>query len=308
MADFLWIPVTLAAAFFQIVRTALQKRLKSDLDDLSVTWVRYGFALPLVWAYGLLLIPDAMREHGLTASVWAMCLAGGISQIFGTVFLLGMFSHRNFAVSTTFAKTEGIQIAVLGVFLLSEQMTPLGWVGVVAGTTGVLVMIVARSGEIPGGWPSALLSRMALLGTLSGTGFALTALMIRNAFEAIDATDGVVGNLSALSGSATVLTLMVSMQAALLGAWLAYARRETFGKMLRQGWITPAVGVTSFVGSALWFAAFSLAHPAYVKTLSNIELPLAVLVGSRFFKERHNAKEYAGMVITAVGITAVLYA
>ena len=308
MTELLWIPVTLAAAFFQIVRTALQKRLKSGLDDLTITWIRYGYALPLVWLYGWMFAEGALREHAIGWDFLAMCLAGGIAQIYGTVFLLGMFSHRNFAVSTTFAKTEGFQIAVLGVFFVSEELSPLGWIGVFVGTMGGFTMVLARAGMSPAEWRSSLLSRMAALGTLSGTCFAATATLIRSAFETLDASDGVAGNLGNFEGSAAVLAVMVTIQTAMLGLWIAARNRRAFATMLRQGWMPATVGATSFAGSALWFAAFSLTHPAYVKTLANIELPLALLVGSRFFKESHSAAECIGIALTVAGVIVVLYA
>ena len=47
----LWIPLTLAAAFFQNLRSALQRQLKSELSDLGAASVRFLYALPfaLVW-------------------------------------------------------------------------------------------------------------------------------------------------------------------------------------------------------------------------------------------------------------------
>ena len=39
--------MTLAAACMQVTRTALQKRISRDLNDWAVTWIRYGFAMPV---------------------------------------------------------------------------------------------------------------------------------------------------------------------------------------------------------------------------------------------------------------------
>ena len=47
----LWIPITVAAAFFQNLRSALQRQLKSELSDLGAASVRFLYALPfaLTW-------------------------------------------------------------------------------------------------------------------------------------------------------------------------------------------------------------------------------------------------------------------
>lgn len=308
MAGLLWVPVTLAAAVFQVSRTALQKRLKDRLDDVTVTWARYIYSLPLVWVYAWLVAGDAMETHAVTGRLLWLCLAGGIAQILGTVLLVGMFSHRNFAVGTTFAKTEGVQIAVLGAFLVSVPVGLVGWAGILAGAAGVILMAIAHAGMRARELAASLGSRAAWMGMLSGTCFAFTALAIRNGHELLDASDGVAGDLGSFAGSAVVLCAMVTMQSVLLGAWLLWRRGPMVARMFRAGWLPPAIGLTGFAGSALWFAAFTMAHPAYVKTLANIELPLAVLVGSRFFGERHNRKEHAGMALTFLGVTLLLWA
>ena len=43
----LWIPVTIAAAFFQNLRSALQKHLKAKLSNAGATYVRFLYACPL---------------------------------------------------------------------------------------------------------------------------------------------------------------------------------------------------------------------------------------------------------------------
>ncbi len=47
----LWIPVTVAAAFFQNLRSALQKHLKARLSTNGATFVRFGFGFPLALLY-----------------------------------------------------------------------------------------------------------------------------------------------------------------------------------------------------------------------------------------------------------------
>lgn len=308
MTDLLWVPVTLAAAVFQVTRTALQKRLKSRLDDVTVTWARYVYALPLVWVYAAAVAADAMDSHSVSEPLLWLCLAGGIAQIFGTVLLVGTFSHRNFAIGTTFAKTEGVQIAILGAWLVSVPIGPVGWAGVLVGAAGVILMVVAHAGIRARELAASLGSRAAWMGLASGACFALTALTIRNGHELLDSSDGIAGNLGAFPGSAVVLCVMVTIQTAVLGAWLLARRPRAVREMLRAGWVPPAIGATGFAGSVFWFAAFAMAHPAYVKTLANVELPLAVLVGARFFGERHNRKEHAGMALTFAGVTVLLWA
>ena len=48
----LWIPITVFAAFVQNIRSAAQKHLTSELTTISVTMVRFLFGLP----FGLLYV------------------------------------------------------------------------------------------------------------------------------------------------------------------------------------------------------------------------------------------------------------
>ena len=54
------IPITIAAAFLQNVRSALQKHLKARLGTSGATFVRFGYGFPLALVY---IVP---REQFLT--------------------------------------------------------------------------------------------------------------------------------------------------------------------------------------------------------------------------------------------------
>ena len=51
----LWVPITLAAAFLQNLRSALQKHLKGSLSTYGATFCRFVYAAPLALAYVFLL-------------------------------------------------------------------------------------------------------------------------------------------------------------------------------------------------------------------------------------------------------------
>ena len=194
----LWIPISLLAACLQIARTGLQKSLKSDLDDWSVTWVRSGFALPLA---GLYLLAAEFSGFGAWERAglwfWIYCGLSALAQVVATAMLVTLFSHRNFAVSTAFSKTEAPQIALLGFVFFGEDISALGALGVALGFCGVLLMMSKagganaknaerdKSGWEKGGWE---------LGLGAGLFFALTALFIRRAYGELGANAfGVVG-------------------------------------------------------------------------------------------------------------------
>ena len=78
--------------------------------------------------------------------------------------------------------------------------------------------------------------------------------------------------------------------------------------MPKASGLCAAIGLTSFAGSMGWFVGFALSHPAYVKTLAQVELPLAFLIGLLFFKESCTRKEMIGMFTIAFGSIIVIWA
>ena len=51
-------------------------------------------------------------------------LIGGLAQITATALLVHLFSFRNFAVGTTYSKTETVQTAIFGILMLGD---PCAW-------------------------------------------------------------------------------------------------------------------------------------------------------------------------------------
>ncbi|TNF90452.1 MAG: hypothetical protein EP300_02940, partial [Gammaproteobacteria bacterium] len=105
----LWIPLTLAAAFFQNIRSALQKHLKGKLSTLGAAYVRFLYGLPIALVYLLIVLAlDPQPLPVINAGFLLYALLGGSCQILFTVFLLWLFSFHNFAVGTTLSKLETV--------------------------------------------------------------------------------------------------------------------------------------------------------------------------------------------------------
>lgn len=139
----LWIPLTIAAAFLQNLRSALQKAIKGRLSTTGAAYARFFYAWPLaliyLWAlvrYGGYELPPANAEFLL------YCLLGSLSQILFTVVLLWMFSFRSFAVGTTFSKLEVVLIAALGAVLLGDTITPLAICAIALGAVGTICLLL----------------------------------------------------------------------------------------------------------------------------------------------------------------------
>ena len=118
----LWIPITVAAAFLQNVRSVLQKQLTGRLSVNGATYVRFCYGLPFAWLY-LAMLSSSREIPEPSLQFLGYCLAGGIGQMLATACLVASFTYRNFAVGTAFSKTEVVQAAVFGLVVLGDMVS-----------------------------------------------------------------------------------------------------------------------------------------------------------------------------------------
>ena len=137
----MWVLITLAAATFQILRTARQHELRSVLSTTAAGFVRYAYGAPLAVALSVLLFGALDRPFpGVPSRFWIFVVIGGICQILATVALLQAFKVRDFAIGTVYAKSEVLLVAGLGAVGIEPALSPLGWTGAVLVTIGVVTL------------------------------------------------------------------------------------------------------------------------------------------------------------------------
>jgi len=296
----LWIPITLSAALFQTWRTALQQRLRQVLSVNAAGFVRYLYGVPV----GAALLAGGLLVTGVhlappNRSFFINCALGGLLQIIGTVLLIMAFGFRSFAVGSAYAKTEGVQTAIVGWLVLGERLPAAAWLGIAVSVGGVLTLSLA--GRPPRELLRATFQPAALCGLGTGLCFAFTSITIKEANRALGPDHPV---LQAMF----VLLVTNVMQTLMQGAWLAVREPEqlrgSFLHWRRASW----VGVLSGFGSACWFSAFALAKVGLVRTLGQVEMPCILLFSRFYLKERIRPAEAVGLALVLVGVGVVMLA
>lgn len=292
-----WIAFTVLAALMQSVRTAGQKQLTSSVSPMSTTLIRYVFGFPFALLYLLYLGQlDTLTLFTSALSINRFLFyasIAGLVQILATVLLVKALSFRNFTVGTSFAKTEAIQAAVFGTVLFGATLSALGWLAVAIGFLGIfIVSIPAREGQ----WEPMNI----LLGTLSGTSFALTSLWLREASLSL--------SLPALQSAAVTLVYMVGLQSVVCLVYTSLREPHQFRAIAKRMKLSWFVGFTSATGSVGWFTAMTLQNPALVKSLGQIEFIFTLLLTTLFFKERVTMRELTGVFAIVVSVILVLQA
>ncbi|MEM8789143.1 MAG: DMT family transporter [Pseudomonadota bacterium] len=293
----LWIPITIAAAFFQNLRFMLQKTLTGRLSTLGVTFSRFLFAAPLAWVVVAgLLARDGAAWPGLTPAFAGFAAVGAVAQILATALLVFLFSLRNFAVGVTLSKTETVTTALLSAAILAEPVGPGAWAAIAVTVAG----LAALSGpSVPGAMLGGLVSRAAAIGVAAGAIFAVASVGYRGASLALAGGDVWVR-------AAVTLAAVTTFQTVLMAAWLAWREPGQIGAVCAAWRVAVWVGVTGMLGSLGWFTAFTLQNAALVKALGQIEVVFTLAASVLVFRERLTRAEVLGIALIVGGIFLIL--
>jgi drug/metabolite transporter (DMT)-like permease len=292
----MWIPITLAAATFQVLRTSRQHRLRSVLSVNGAGFVRYAYGFPLALiaaavTFGVFRTPIP----SVPGRFWPIVAGAGAAQILGTVALLRAFDLRDFAIGTVYSKTEVILVAVVSAVALGESLAPLGWLAAVVCMVGVAWLAA----------PDRLLDVLgsardpaAFMGILAAGGFAVAAVGIRAASTSLDGPTW--------SRALLTLTVMLGIQTVLNGTWLLLRDRHELVRVGAAWRAALPVGVRSLCGSAGWAVAVTMTNAAKVRTLGQVELVIAFAISAWVLHERHTRAEYAASALVMVGVIGVV--
>lgn len=295
-----WIPVTIAAAFFQNVRSALQKHLKDRLSNSGAAYARFLYALPLailyVWGlnhFGNLALPTP------NARFFIFCTLGGISQILFTVFLLWMFSFRSFAVGTTFSKLEVVMVAILGAVILGDSINVYAAIAIAISALGVIALSIGQSKISVGALLSGLGQKPTLIGLTSAVWLGGSVVFFRGASLSL-------GHDNVVMAAAYALAISLVIQTVIMGVYLIVREPGELGRVIKHWRWAGAVGIAGMLASVGWFTAFTIQNASYVRALGQIELIFTFVATTLIFKEKVSRVEILGIAMVAVGILLIV--
>jgi drug/metabolite transporter (DMT)-like permease len=296
----LWIPITIAAAFLQNLRSLMQRRLKGPLSNTGATFVRFGFGLPVaVVILAVLAGPGGMALPMPGGAFFLWVAVGGLTQIAATALLLHLFGQRNFVAGTAYSRTEPVQAALFGLMLLGERAQPGTLAAIAISVVGVMLLSVARSAFTVTRLFTSVAEPVALTGLLSGALFGMAAVAYRAAALSLPESGFV-----ARAGVTLVATLV--FQVAVLSAWMAWKERDQFGAIGRAWKASALTGLAGALASFGWFMAMTLQQAAVVKALAQVEMLFALATSVLVFGESVNRREIAGAGLIAAGVVALL--
>lgn len=296
----LWIPFTIAAAFFQNLRSALQKHLSGKLSTLGAAYVRFVFALPVAVLYFFALLYFLEESTpAINSKFLTFALLGGICQIMFTAFLLWLFSFHNFAVGTTISKLETIMVALFGLVLLGDRITATAAVAIAVSAVGLIVLSSGQAKLSLQNLLAGLWRLPTVIGLSCAAWLGASVVFFRGASLSLQSDHYLI------SSSFTLMVVLI-LQIVVMGAYLLIKQRSEFAKIARHWRPASLVGLSGGLASIGWFAAFTLQNATYVRALGQIELLFTFVATIFIFKERVTRIELIGMALICASILLLL--
>ena len=290
-----WTLFTVIAAFSQTVRNAAQRQLTATLGTVGATHVRFlfGFPFALIFLAAVLIAGGASLPRP-GAAYWAWVADGALAQIAATALMLAAMNQRSFVVTIAYIKTEPVQVALFGLVLLGDVITPWLALAILVATAGVVVMSL-KPGTTAGGM------RPTLSGLAAGAMFGLSAVGFRGAILSLALP-------SYLMAATFTLVIGLLLQSILLSAYLWLRDPKVLTAIMRAWRPSLFAGFMGAVASQFWFLAFALATAASVRTLALVEVLFAQAISRFVFKQPTTAREAAGIVLIVIGCTLLIWA
>jgi drug/metabolite transporter (DMT)-like permease len=292
----LWIIITLIAAAAQTARNAAQSGLTARIGTLGATQVRFLFGLPFACLFlGLATLGTGEGVPPLTLPALGYTALGALAQIGATALMLVTMKSRSFAVTTAWIKTEPVLVALLGVVLIGDPLTPAKMLAIIVATAGVVIL--STKAETARGMLTDW--QPTVTGLLAGLLFGLAAIGFRGGILALP--EG-----SFLIRASTILVLSLVLQSGLLLVWLLAFDRKALAASFGVWRVSLWAGFLGAFASQFWFLGFSLTTAANVRTLALVEVIMALGVSAWVFRQPVTARQVAGMGVVVLGVGLLL--
>jgi drug/metabolite transporter (DMT)-like permease len=199
-------------------------------------------------------------------------------------------------VTVTIWKLQVVLVAVLGVILLKEEITPTGFAGILVSLFGIYLLNVQRF-HLSLSEPIRVLfrekgMRYALLAALT---VAPTILLFKKTAQIGDPYFSTLTNY--VFASLMILPVVIKKSAGQMASVPRYLNRFL------------AMGAFAAAGTIFGNLGYVRSAAAYVEAIKQVEIPVTLAVGMIFFGERERVQTiWPGCVILLAGLLLLIFA
>ncbi len=285
-------------AFFQNLRSSLQKRLNKDLSLIASSYVRFVFALP----FATILFFVYFQNFQIISVILSysnfilFTFFGSVFQILFTFCLLYLFKFSNFVVGTSLSKTEVIQVAIFEYIILNDKLNSSGVIGIIIATTGVIIMTIKDVNF----FFKNLFSKTTLIGLITGLFLGLSVVYFRAAALSLE-------NISSnFEKALSTLFFGLLIQTSILTVYLLIFEKSEFKKLYNNKLECGLAGLSGFLATLSWFYAFTLIQSSFVRAVGQVEILFSFISSKYLFKEKLSKIELFGILIFILGVSLML--
>ena len=260
----------LATVAYAVVDT-LSKYQARDYPVEMIVWARYAVPLVLLLA---VFLPQRGRRMLRTAFP-LLQLIRGVLLTAGTVFIVFAYRVMPIAEAQAISFIHPVLLTLLAVVFLGEKVSRLGWVAVLLGFSGVLVIVR------PGGGLFTIAALLPLGLALSFSSYQIFTRLVARQEDSINSLYCVL-----LVGS-------VVMSLALPFAWIAPTAKGLLFFAL--------IGITSGAGHFLTIKALEYAPASLLAPFAYIQLLWVSILGTAVFGDFPDSVTLIGMAIVVAG-------
>ena len=228
-----------------------------------------------------------------------IAFVGALAQIAGTGLLITLFDTRNFAVGTTYSKTETIQAAVFATIFLGETISTAATIGIFISLVGVVTISAAKGPTDLRSLARSWMAKPALIGLASGASFGIAAVGFRGASLSL-------GGEGFLSQAAYTLTAALAIHTVVMMVAMQLRNPGELKKVARAWKTAVWVGASGAAASVGWFTAMTIQNAALVRALGQIELVFTITASGLIIREKIHRLELIGIFLVVAGILVLL--
>lgn len=289
----MYIIFAITASIMQIFRHYEQKKLSSKFDNITITLARFLLPLPLA----ILWISYNLKYFTIKFLLFSIIVA--ILQIMGGLLLIKSFRKKNFSISIALTHTEVLQAALIGYFFFSIDINIIKFFAIIVVVIGVFLLINFD-------FSKKIFERSGLFAIIAGTCYAIQAFLMKKASQQFVFDND---KFSIYYGAFTLLMVALFIQNIILILIQLFCGRIKnlvilFSQENRFSFIRTSL--LSFLCSILWYISYAIGDAIVIKTVTQIEILLAIMVSHYNLEEKFNNKEIGGIIMLIAGIIIFL--
>ncbi len=281
-----WVPIALLTALSLSTADALTKRALKDTDDLTIAWVRWGYALPFL-AITFVFTPIPALDRTFWISVAALIPL----EVLALFLYVRAIRLSPLSLTIPFLALTPAFIVFIAFVLLGEVPSLQGLLGIIFITAGAYVLNAkeTKSG-VSGPFRAILKERGSVLMIIVALIYSVTSALGKLA---------VTHSSPVFFGSFYPFILTIT-----LSAFVLYKKRTPL--LFSRPRVFLAIGFFTAVMMLTHFIAISLTQAAYMISIKRMSLIFSVIYGRLVFKEEGLRERLAGSAVMLAGAALII--